>query len=167
MQILQLCCRLNLWPDDFQVTSIDLNLGSDINMIPIFYGTDFSFVCAAPPCVQFTRANVQNWLEYPIKEILIAQKCFNICLNSRRYWFLENPPGRIEKFIPALKKYRTITWQSYLTKKEYVIYSNFLIMQLGHKRYSGKYSKNNQDKKVRESWEPDLISDVIRSLNLI
>lgn len=158
MKILQLCCFTDLWNSIHEVESIDLKLGLDIFNYPDEYASEFDLVCAAPPCDQFTIANNLRWQNSPDYFIEVAKKCFSMCLNTGLYWFLENPPGRIEKFIPELTKYRIITWTGSRTNKQYVIYGNFLIIARPAKRY-GK-ANINRNKKIREIWQPDLIENI-------
>jgi len=158
MKILQLCCFTDLWHSRHEVESIDLKNGQDIFDYPDKYASEFDLVCAAPPCNQFTIANNRNWKDYPEKEIEIAEKCFKMCLQTGCYWWLENPPGRIEYFIPELKKFRILVWQSHITCKRYVLYSNFLIIQAPGLSSNSSIIKSN--KRTREMWQPDLIKNV-------
>jgi hypothetical protein len=169
MDILQLCCFSNLWPDYHNVESWDLRNGKDIFDIPSGHAKKFDLVAAAPPCDQFTKANAHHWEQFPEQYVKIACRAFHLCKESGGLWFLENPPGRIESFIPELKQYRVITWRSPGTNKEYIIYSNFLIMQMSAgKRYGRTPAKkfNNMTKKQREEWDPALISDIYNSIKL-
>lgn len=167
MKILQLCCVSNLWPSEFQVDSIDIKTGSDVLLLPDDIGKKYDLICSAPPCDQFTKANNHNWEIYPDYFISVAEKCLSISINSGKYWFLENPPGRIEKLIPALKNYRLMTWQGTRTNKEYVIYGNFLIMSNKVKRYFKPGTINNYSKDKRELWQPDFIQDITRSISVL
>lgn len=163
MKILQLCCFSNLWQPGHIVESVDLKLQTDVLYLPQDYGKKFDLVCAAPPCDQFTKANSSNWVVYPDQFIRIAKHCFDICRSTGALWFLENPPGRIETFIPALTKFRILTWSGSLTNKEYVLYSNFLIMPL----FVPRYGKANipRSKVLREVWQKDLIQTIESSLH--
>lgn len=162
MEILQLCCFSNLWPSDCNVTSFDLKLGLNVFDLPDNYGKDFDLVVAAPPCTQFTKANSSKWLSFPKDDILLADKCFRICRSSSRYWFLENPPGRLPSFLPGLIRFRTLTWSGGITNKEYVIFSNFLILYA----YFNRYGKNviARSKINREIWQPDFVRTIYESI---
>ena len=168
IKVLQLCCFTNLWGEQFQVESYDLRLKKDIFDIPQDYPGQFDLVCAAPPCDQFTKANAHHWQDYPEQFVKIAQLCFDLCKQSGGLWFLENPPGRIEKFIPGLKQFRTINWRDPDGNKEYILYSNFIIMQAPGKRYAagrdGKRKFCNQSKKQREAWNPLLVESIKSSI---
>lgn len=158
MKILQLCCFTNLWGPDHTVESIDIKSGRNIFTVPDDYGKYFDLVCAAPPCDQFTKANVTHWRSYPEHFIKIAEKCFKICRSTSGLWFLENPPGRIERFLSGLTQFRVLTWSGSVTNKEYVLYSNFLILNPIVQRY-GKHSIPCT-KLNREKWQPDLIKAI-------
>ena len=162
MKILQLCCVTNLWGSDHTVVSIDIKNGIDVLDLPDNFGRYFDLVVAAPPCDQFTKANSQNWQAYPDHFIYIATKCFNICRSTSQFWFLENPPGRIEKLIPALTPFRALTWSGNITNKEYIVYSNFLIVKPRVKRYGKQHIP--WTKSAREAWQPDFIETIKGSL---
>ena len=167
MKILQLCCVSNLWPSEYQVTSIDIKTGGDVLSLPPDYGKNYDLIASAPPCDQFSKANSHNWQAYPTQFVKIAEACFNISINSGKPWFLENPPGRIETFLPALKQYRLMTWHGTQTNKEYVIYGNFLIMSNKVKRYGKPGTINNYTKERRELWQPDFIADIARTVSCL
>ncbi len=164
MKILQLCCFTNLWPAVHQVESVDLRTGRNILDLPYNYGQSFDLVVSAPPCDQFTKANSLSWINSPDLFIEIAQKCFDISIFSGKPWLLENPPGRIETFIPALTRYRIATWHGAITNKEYVVYSNMLLMFAQVKRYGKPGSVNNHTKKRREMWQTDFVQALASNL---
>jgi len=157
MRILQLCCFTNLWSVNHHVESIDLRNGTNVLDLPPDYGKKFDLIVSAPPCDQFTKANSQNWEAKPWDYITIACKCLQISLYSGQDWIFENPPGRIEKLIPELKKFRRITWNCPESNKEYVLYSNMLLLKPSTIRYGKGTSINNLTKKQREQWLPELV----------
>lgn len=157
MKILQLCCFTNLWSDSHEVESIDLRLGKNIFDTSHEYGKKFDLIVSAPPCDQFTKAATNIWVDFPRDYIAIALKCLDVSLNSGKPWILENPPGRIEKFIPSLRQYRRLTWTCPEYNKEYVLYSNLLLLKSFNQRYGKGTSINNQTKKQREAWLPQLV----------
>lgn len=158
MRILQLCCFTNLWSTDHEVESIDLKNGKNVLDLPDNYGKSFDLVCASPYCRQFTRASAWIWKDYPDNDIQLVKKCLTICLSTGKYWFLENPPGRIEFFIPELKKYRILVWSGSITGKQYVVYGNFILLTPGYRRKVGiPYPRK---KELREAWQSDFISNI-------
>ena len=165
MDILQLCCFSNFYPAHFNVENWELTEGRDILKMPCFYGTKFDLIVCAPPCDQFTKANQNNRQAFPAHNIALVKKCLQVCLGSGKPWVIENPPGRLENFVPELKKYRVITWRSHVSNKEHVLYSNFLIVQPLKKRYGSHLKVGNLSRKQRLFFEPSLISDIINSLN--
>ena len=60
---------------------------------------------AAPPCTHFSLAGSRLWHEKDItgqtqKALDIVQACINIALTCKpKFWALENPRGRLHKFI--------------------------------------------------------------------
>lgn len=167
IKILQLCCVSNLWPEWAEVTSIDIQTGHNVLDLPSDFGKNYDFICSAPPCDQFSKANSLGWAHHPTNFINIAKKCLEISQNSGKYWFLENPPGRIEKFIPELTEYRLMTWHGTRTNKEYVIYGNFLVMSNKVRRYGKPGTINNYSKLKRELWQPDFIADISRTVEIL
>jgi hypothetical protein len=165
MNILQLCCHSNLWSPVHNVTSYDLRLGNNIFDIAPRHNHNFDLICAAPPCDQYTKANSLRWVLSPDHFNNITAHCIKICLTTKKYWFLENPPGRITHFFPELLKYRIINWRSQLTNKEYTIYGNFLCIQPHIKRYPGHKSISNKSKIQRELWQQDFIDFISLNIN--
>lgn len=165
MNILQLCCFTNHWGSDCFVESIDLSKGRDVMYLPWDYARGFDFVLAAPPCTQFTKANWQNWVEYPSYDIAVAEKCLSLCLASNAKWVFENPPGRIEKLIPVLKQYRVLTLFDKVTNKEWVLYSNLLLLNPGLKRY-GRSSISNLTKHNRLAYPKWFVQYLAANLGL-
>jgi len=165
MKILQLCFFSNLWPEHFEVTSIDIKFGLNVLDLSSDFGKEFDIIVAAPPCVQFTKANSLRWEVSPDYFILVASKCLSICCNSGKPWVFENPPGRIEYFLPALIKFRICTWHGYVTNKEYVVYSNMLLLFNYAPRYGKPGSVNNYSKTKRELWQSDFFNSLF--LNLV
>ena len=155
MNIIQLCCFPNLWSPAHDRFSIDLKLSRNV----FDYTRDtllfYDIIACAPPCDQFTKANAHHRIPDPENFILVTSHILNLCLNSGKLWFIENPPGRIEFFFPVLTKYRTLTFRSSLSNKEHVIYSNFIILDKTIHKYDRKCIGNTKIK--REIWEPDLI----------
>jgi hypothetical protein len=166
MRILQLCCVSNLWHPDHFIESHDLHTGSDILSLPLNHGETFDLIVSAPPCDQFTKANSLNWVIYPDYFIKVARRCFEISVRSGQNWFLENPPGRIESFLPELTPFRTGTWHGSVTNKEYIIYSSFLVLIPYVTRYGKPGSINNLSKAHRELWQLDFIDTIAACLPL-
>jgi hypothetical protein len=160
MKILQLCCHSQLWGTGHEVESHDLITGSDILDLPVDYGKSFDLIVSAPPCDQFSKANSLNWQIYPDYFVKVARQCLEISIRSGQNWFLENPPGRIETFLPELTKFRAGTWHGNLTNKEYIIYSSFLVLIPYVKRYGKPGSINNYSKRKRELWQQDFIDTI-------
>ena len=161
MRILQLCFFTNRWPLDNYIECIDLKNGSNVLDLPPDYGARFDLILASPPCDQFTKANSLNWIPYPAYYIKVANKTLDLCLKSGKPFVFENPPGRIEQFLPALSGYRIFTWHGGVTNKEYVVYSNMLFLRSYFPRYGKPGTINNYTKKRREMWQPDFYDYII------
>lgn len=161
MRVLQLCCFTNFWDSKFKVESWDIRNGKNVLDMPYDYGKSFDIIVSAPPCNQFTKANAHHWEVRPELYIDIAQKCFDVSVMSGRAWYLENPPGRIEKFLPGLKQYRLINFRFPDSNKEYIIYGNTMLLNIVTTRYGNSSRRfNNMSVKQREAWHPDLIKTI-------
>ena len=163
MKILQLCFFTNLWPSDQKVLSIDTKFGLNVLNLSNNFGRQFDLILSAPPCDQFTKANSLNWSLSPDYFISVAKKCFDISTASGKPWLLENPPGRIESFLPGLRQYRITTWSGTRSNKEYVVYSNYLLIYARSSRYGKPGSNSNFSKRQREKWTPEFYEFVIKS----
>jgi hypothetical protein len=163
MKILQLCCFTNHWPNTYHVESHDITNGKDVMNLPDEYGRDFDFILAAPPCTQFTKANCTKWELIPGTNLKIANKCFDICRKSGKNFVLENPPGRIEKLIPGLTQFRQLTLNDIHTNKEWVLYSNMLLLKPFTPRY-GRSSISNFGIKKRLAYPKYFINSQLPGL---
>lgn len=165
MKILQLCFFVNdYWSKEHIVESWDIKNGRDVMSLPLYYGQDFDLILAAPPCTQFTKANNRNWLVYPARHIQLAKRCLDICENSKKPFIFESVPGRIENFIPELKKYRAVSWMSSITGKQHILYSNMILL-LPYREKSNKRIPSSTRK--REMWQPDLVNDISNIIDLL
>lgn len=158
MKILQLCFFVeDYWNNNHQVESWDIKNGKDIMTLPDHYGREFDLILSAPPCTQFTKANQHNWLIFPAHAINIAKKCLKISIESNKPFIFETVPGRLEKFIPELIPYRSLTWMSSITGKQHILYSNFILLMPYRQKGNQRIVRN---KTKREQWQPDLVNDI-------
>lgn len=165
MKILQLCFFKNdYWNKEHTVESWDIKNGKDIMTLSPYYGQEFDIILAAPPCTQFTKANQHNWTVYPARHIAIAKKCIQICENSKKPFIFETVPGRLEKFIPEIIKYRALTWMSSETGKQHILYSNILLITPYRIRGNKMIARS---KSKREEWQPDLVNDISNIIETI
>lgn len=160
MKILQLCMFTNLWGKGFEVESWDIINGKDILDLAPGSVKNYDLILCAPPCTQFTKANQHNWVEYPEHDVMIAKHCLDLCEKSNSKFVIENPPGRIEKLVPGLKRYRVLTLNDKLTNKEWVLYSNMILLASPSKRY-GKKSISNLTKYNRLAY-PQFFIDFLK-----
>lgn len=165
MKVLGLC----MFTDEFSFTHefefIDLSLGKDIFHLSNDYGQKSDLILGAFPCNQFTKANSSRWLKNPYINIAIALKCLVICEKSGKPWILENPPGRLERLIPAFSKYRQITLSDLTTNKEWVLYSNLPLTRPNNKRY-GKACVSNGGIVKRNTYPKYYFQYIEQQLNL-
>lgn len=160
-KILQLCCFSNHWPEDCIVESWDIINGK--NVMELVPGKmNYDLILAAPPCTQFTKASSWMWEIYPKKDIDLVNHIIEICEKSKCLWVIENPPGRIEQLVPGLKKYRVCTLNNIDSNKEWILYSNLLIMSNYLMRY-GRACESNKTKRQKLEYNKYFI-DVLYKL---
>lgn len=158
MKILQLCFFNEYkWNDHDIIESWDIKNGRDVNAFPLIHSTEFDLILASPPCDQFTKANSHNWQIYPARSLNVARKCLKICEFSGKPFIFETVPGRLEKLLPEIIKYRSLTWMSSITGKQHILYSNFLLL-MPYRQEGNDHIKRS--KTEREKWQPDLVSDI-------
>lgn len=78
---------------------------------------DFVYgILAAPPCTDFAGSGARWWVEKDKDEEMISTSIAlveivlilkGMCPNIK-FWAIENPVGRIEKLVPAIKPYRKL-----------------------------------------------------------
>jgi hypothetical protein len=97
----------------YQVIQIDLKLGFDImNWNFKRLSKDrVTGIMAFPPCTHFTVSGAQYWKEKDKdgrtqKYVALVEKALEIIhYFNLKWWFLENPVGRIAQLVPELQKY--------------------------------------------------------------
>ncbi|RYC70095.1 DNA cytosine methyltransferase [Spirosoma sordidisoli] len=106
----------------YDIIQIDLQLGTDV------FSWDYSQIdrnqvvgiLAAPPCTEFAALGAKWWKKKDPKllaeSIKLVDKTLEIiCHFSQgqqfKFWVIENPVGRLDKCIPALKGKRLLSFQ--------------------------------------------------------
>jgi hypothetical protein len=64
-------------------------------------------VLAAPPCTCFCRPGARWWKRQDERgetecNVNVFRACLRLCRLAKRYWALENPPGRHQRLMPEL-----------------------------------------------------------------
>lgn len=105
--ILSLCDYSGTWSAPYRaagydVLQVDLQQGCDVRLCE-FPGTVHG-ILAAPPCRVFCRPGARLWKEWGEVELLEGLSIVDACLRfvavcQPRWWALENPPGRLDKFL--------------------------------------------------------------------
>lgn len=105
--ILSLCDYSGVWSQPYldagyEVVRIDLEHGQDVRLLE-FQGSVHG-VLAAPPCRVFCRPGARLWQQWGDVQLLdglsIVDACLRIVAVCRpAWWALENPPGRLDKFL--------------------------------------------------------------------
>ncbi len=114
--ILSLCDYSGAWSQPYmdagyEVNRIDLQYGGDVRLMK-FPGRVHG-ILAAPPCRVFCRPGARLWKEWGDKELLDGLSVVDACLRlvavcRPAWWALENPPGRLDKYLgpPSLSSTR-------------------------------------------------------------
>jgi len=110
-RIISLCDYTGIWSapyreNGYEVIQVDLERGQDVRLQE-FLGNNGSGVCgviAQPPCTHLAGSGAGWWKkkgEGPLLEgLAIVDACMRIILSVRpRWWVLENPVGRLSRFI--------------------------------------------------------------------
>jgi hypothetical protein len=105
----------------FEVIQHDLQLGFDVMQFDYsqIARSNVFGILAAPPCIHFTKASQHLWSFYDLTGetykslLLISRVLFLVEYFNPVFWALENPPGRLPSLLPALNKYRLLSFQPY------------------------------------------------------
>jgi hypothetical protein len=105
--ILSLCDYTGTWSAPyeqagFDVMRVDLQHGGDVRLLN-FPGPVHG-ILAAPPCRVFCRPSARLWKQWGDAELLDGLSIVDACLRlvalcNPVWWALENPPGRLDRFL--------------------------------------------------------------------
>lgn len=104
--VLSLCDYSGSWSEPYEragydVRRVDLQLGGDVRAMP-HVGTPVRGILAAPPCERFTRLSAPSWSRdpEPLEALAVVDACLRaVALYDPAWWALENPPGRLSKWL--------------------------------------------------------------------
>lgn len=104
--IVSLCDFSGNWPapytaPGYEIITVDLKHGRDVcTWQPPRRPWG---VLAAPPCTHFTNAGSAHWHDIPrvafLRSLEIVLCCLRLCEQAESFWCLENPRGRLGRFI--------------------------------------------------------------------
>ncbi len=143
----------------WNVVQVDIQAGIDIlewdyRQYPPDY---FRGIIAFPPCTAYTKAGNTFWAQKDASGETayyntLTRKALEIVDYFRpglKFWFFENPAGRIDKQVPELKKYRLLSFQPFEFGDAYTKYTvlygefnpflvrKFSLPKKEHRRQSG------------------------------
>jgi hypothetical protein len=105
--ILSLCDYSGTWSAPYEqagydVVRVDLQHGQDVRLLS-FPGRVHG-ILAAPPCRVFCRPGARLWEQWGNSELCDGLALVDACLRfvavcRPEWWALENPPGRLDKFL--------------------------------------------------------------------
>lgn len=110
MTVLSLCDHSGTWSQPYRdagydVVQLDLKIGQDVRL---FEALPFPVrgVLAAPPCTEFASSGARWWPEKGEQALLDALAVVDACLriiavHRPVWWVLENPVGRLRRFLGA------------------------------------------------------------------
>lgn len=107
--ILDLCGGTGCWSEPYRQNGYDVRLITlpDNDVLTYDPPKDVYGVLAAPPCTCFSIASSQYWHKYDSTgQTLAALQVVRACLRiievcKPHFWALENPKGRLKRFIGA------------------------------------------------------------------
>jgi len=109
--ILDLCGGTGGWSApyanaDYQVITYDLKTGTDIRLLEYDEGVfpKVHGILAAPPCTHFCISGAKYWKQKGIQAIYEGLSIVDACLRvisicHPKWWALENPVGRLRKWL--------------------------------------------------------------------
>lgn len=107
--ILDLCGGTGAWSKPYKDAGYDVRLITlpDIDVRQYIPPKDVYGILAAPPCTHFSGSGAQYWKEKDrdgrtLEALSITDACLRIILMKNPvFWALENPVGRLRKFLGA------------------------------------------------------------------
>lgn len=105
--ILDLCGGTGCWSEPYKKAGYDVRLITlpDYDVLTYEPPVNVYGVLAAPPCTCFCNASSQYWNNFDVTgKTLEALEVVNACLSiiekcNPKFWALENPRGRLKKYI--------------------------------------------------------------------
>ena len=161
--ILSLCDFSGVWSAPYReagynVIQIDLQRdGQDVRLMEwshVVHG-----VLAAPPCTVFCRAGAWLWPKWGNKGLLHGLSIVDACLRiitvcQPAFWALENPPGRLDKYLgPPSFSFQPWEFGDPWTKQTY-LWGNFSIPRkapVESEPYPEHLAKGSRDRTTRLS----------------
>jgi hypothetical protein len=108
--ILSLCDYSGAWSAPYReagydVRQIDLKNGGDIRLLEYIDAPIYG-ILAAPPCTEFAVSGARWWAEKGEGALIDALALVDACLRPvalyrPKFWVLENPVGRLNKYLGA------------------------------------------------------------------
>lgn len=112
--ILSLCDYSGEWPrpyreNGYQVQQIDLTHGDDVRLMK-FIDEPVHGILAAPPCTEFAASGAAARKNKPLSTTIEALSIVDACLRmvvlyDPEFWVLENPVGRLSRFLGPPRVY--------------------------------------------------------------
>ena len=113
MLILSLCDYTGEWAKPYReagykVVQVDLKLGEDVRLFQPIKGV--KGILAAPPCTHFSGSGARWWAAKGdtvlLEGLALVDACMRIILvHKPQWWALENPVGRLNRWLGKPKMY--------------------------------------------------------------
>lgn len=110
--ILDLCGGTGAWSKPYKETGYDVKVVTLPEDVRLFKKIDNVYgILAAPPCDHFTGSGAQYWPEKDLdgrtlEALSILDACIRIIFTSMPvFWVLENPVGRLSRYIGKPRMY--------------------------------------------------------------
>jgi hypothetical protein len=134
--ILSLCDASGSWPEPYrqagyEVRKYDIREKHDVRLLPIedLVGKVYG-VLSAPPCTHFCLGGAHLWSKktdwHLLQGLSIVDACVRISvLVKPKFWALENPPGRLDKYLgPPSMAFQPYEYGDPYSKRTY-LWGNF------------------------------------------
>lgn len=128
MTVLSLCDLTGEWPRPYReagydVISVDIQRGEDVRLMRVDDLPPIRGVLAAPPCTEFAASGARWWADKGdaplIDGLSVVDACLRVIHATRPcWWALENPVGRLRRFIgPPVYSFHPCDFGDPYTKK--------------------------------------------------
>lgn len=132
MKILDLCAGTGAWSEPYVEKGYDVVRITlpyfDVRTWEDYLGENYKGIMIAPPCRCFTRTNNGMPLSETekIDAMSVVDACLRIVLMTQpEWWVLENPPGRLKRYLGSPRYTFQPWWFGGNTQKTTCLWGNF------------------------------------------
>ena len=169
-RILDLCGGTGSWSKFYKESGYKV----EVITLPYYDVREFTTtkkihgILAAPPCTHFTNSGAQYWDEKDtdgrtLDDLEIVTECLRIIAESKpRFWALENPVGRLRRWLGPPKIYfnpcdygdpytkKTCLWGNFNVPEKTPVEPEFVIAANGDRYSKIHWSTGGSGKRTKE-----------------